>query len=96
MDGATAIGMLGALAQPTRLRVVAVLKAEFPRGLAVGEIASRADTPQNTMSSHLAILARAGLVVARREGRIIRYSLEPGGLHGLVEFLAGDLPLQRV
>lgn len=84
--------MMGALAQPTRLKVVAELVRHAPEGLAVGEIATRVDTPQNTMSAHLAILSRAGLVAATREGRIVRYSFVQGSLPNLADFLVHGLP----
>jgi ArsR family transcriptional regulator, arsenate/arsenite/antimonite-responsive transcriptional repressor len=39
------------------------------------------------MSTHLAILSRAGLVRSRREGRVIFYAVELGGVRDLVAFL---------
>jgi DNA-binding transcriptional ArsR family regulator len=47
---------LAALAQPTRLDVFRLLTK--PDGLAAGDIARTLAVPQNTMSSHLAILSR--------------------------------------
>lgn len=44
-----------------------------PEGLPAGEVARLLEVPQNTMSSHLAILARAGLVESERRGRTIFY-----------------------
>ena len=92
MDTKSAISMMGALAQPTRLKVVAVLGREFPDGLPVGELAARAETPPNTMSTHLAILSRAGLVVARRIGRVIEYRIDEGALRHLAEYLLEQAP----
>lgn len=83
---------MSALAQPTRLRVTTMLAGEFPKGLPVGELATRVDTPQNTMSGHLAILARAGLVATRRIGRIVEYRVEPETLRSLAEFLLANAP----
>ena len=40
-----------------------------PDGLPAGEIARQLDVPQNTLSAHLAILARTGLVRAERQSR---------------------------
>lgn len=57
-----AIEALSALAQPTRLEAFRLLVRQEPDGLAAGEIARRLDVPHNTMSTHLAILTRAGLV----------------------------------
>jgi DNA-binding transcriptional ArsR family regulator len=92
MDTITAIGMMSALAQPTRLRVVTALAKRFPKGLPAGELARLAETPQNTMSSHLAILARAGLVVATRTGRVVEYSADTKSLEALAGYVAALAP----
>ncbi|MCS3445249.1 DNA-binding transcriptional ArsR family regulator [Bradyrhizobium elkanii] len=60
---------LAALAQPTRLDAFRLLVKNEPEELAAGDIAKALSVPQNTMSSHLAILSRAGLVAAKRFGR---------------------------
>lgn len=91
MDTKSAIAMMSALAQPTRLKVVAELVRSHPAGMPVGDLAKRADTPPNTMSSHLAILSRAGLVAARRNGRVVEYSAEDKALESLAGFLRGGL-----
>ena len=57
-----AIEAFSALSQPTRLEAFRLLVKQEPDGLPAGEIARRLDVPHNTMSTHLAILARAGLV----------------------------------
>ena len=44
-----------------------------PEGLAAGDIARALAVPQNTMSAHLSILSRAGLVSAQRFSRSIVY-----------------------
>lgn len=82
-----AIMTMSALAQPTRMRVATTLAGEFPKGLPVGELAARVETPHNTMSAHLAVLSRAGLVVARREGRVVEYSADPDAIRSLADFL---------
>ena len=64
MDEKAAIGALAALAQPTRLAVFRQLVGRHPGGIAAGDIARRFDVPHNTMSSHLAVLTRAGLAGA--------------------------------
>ncbi len=46
--------------------------------------------PHNTLSSHLGILARAGLVVPRREGRSIFYAADFAGMRGLIAYLVQD------
>ncbi len=64
MESEDAILALAALAQSTRLDVFRLLVKREPEGMAAGEIAKALAVPQNTMSAHLAILSRAGLVAA--------------------------------
>lgn len=90
METDSAISALGALAQGTRLDVFRLLIRHEPHGLAAGEIARQLDVPQNTMSAHLAILARAGLVRSARHSRSIVYSAELDGLRALMLFLVND------
>ena len=73
MESEKAILALAALAQSTRLDVFRLLVKHEPEGLAAGDIAKALAVPQNTMSSHLAILSRAGLVTAQRFSRSIVY-----------------------
>ncbi|ASK89443.1 ArsR/SmtB family transcription factor [Sphingorhabdus sp. SMR4y] len=87
MDSIKAIEALGALAQNTRLEVFRLLVRHEPSGLPAGEIARRLDVPQNTMSSHLNILARADLVSSRRDSRMIIYRANLAAMNGLVAFL---------
>jgi len=90
MESETAILSFSALAQSTRLDVFRLLVTHEPQGLAAGEIARALAVPQNTMSSHLAILARAGLVISERRGRSIIYRAGLAHLGGVVEFLLQD------
>jgi DNA-binding transcriptional ArsR family regulator len=81
------ISALSALSQPTRLRVVRKLSDVSPAGLTVGDLAKLAEVPHNTMSAHLAILSRAGLVAANRIGRAVEYRLNPTTLDDLSTFM---------
>ncbi len=90
MDDSTAIDALAALAQPTRLEAFRHLVRSEPDGLAAGEIVDLLDVPQNTLSSHLAVLVNAGLATSRREGRSIIYRADIGRLRELVLFLLKD------
>ncbi|MBD8548268.1 helix-turn-helix transcriptional regulator [Sphingomonas sp. CFBP 8760] len=72
MEMDDAIPVLSALAQPTRYRCVSHL---VDRGeCTAGELAQVLGVPANTMSSHLTILAHAGLVASQRHGRNIVYA----------------------
>lgn len=90
METVSAISTLAALAQGTRLDVFRLLVRHEPTGLAAGEVARQLDVPQNTMSAHLGILARAGLVRAERHSRSIVYRADLDGLRGLMLFLVKD------
>ena len=90
MENQPAISALGALAQSTRLDVFRLLVRHEPDGLAAGEVARQLDVPQNTMSAHLAILARAGLVRSERHSRSIIYRADLDGLRALTLFLVKD------
>ena len=86
----SAILALGALAQGTRLDAFRLLVRHEPEGLAAGEVAKALDVPQNTMSVHLATLARAGLIRSERRGRIINYRADLDQLKALTLFLVKD------
>ena len=73
MENTEAIATLSALAQSTRLDTFRLLVKKEPGGVPAGELARLMDVPQNTMSAHLAILARAGLVIGERQSRSIIY-----------------------
>ncbi|RXD07062.1 ArsR family transcriptional regulator [Sphingomonas sp. UV9] len=90
MDSESAISAFGALAQTTRLDTFRLLVRHEPEGIAAGEIARQLDVPQNTMSAHLAILARAGLVRSERHSRSIVYHADLDGVRALMLFLVKD------
>lgn len=90
MENNLAIDCLSALAQPTRLDVFRLLVNQEPDGLPVGEIARRLNVPQNTMSTHLNILTRAGLVSSVRHSRSMIYRVELKSIRALVLFLLRD------
>ena len=90
MDTMTATRAFGALSQETRLKVFRRLVRLGADGMAAGEIARELDIPHNTLSTHLSVLANAGLVSSRRAGRSIIYSVDPAGIRGLLAFLLED------
>ena len=61
-----------ALAHPTRLLIIDELR-DGPRS--VSELVERIGLRQSNLSQHLAILRDQRLVVARREGQTVYYSL---------------------
>ena len=85
-----AVERFGSLGQPTRLQALRLLLSAHPRSLPAGEIARRCEVPHNTMSGHLAILHRAGLIEFERDGRSMNYRADLAGFRALVDFLARD------
>src|SRR3974390_2769035 len=83
MAPAHALAALAALGQPTRLEIFRLLMRAEPNGLAGGRLAEEIGCPHNTLSSHLAILARSGLVRGRRDGRSIIYRAGVEGIRAL-------------
>ncbi|MSR45461.1 MAG: metalloregulator ArsR/SmtB family transcription factor [Planctomycetes bacterium] len=74
---------LKALADPTRLRLLALLsQAE----LSVAELTRVVEASQSTVSQHLALLREAGLIADRKDGTKCYYSRAPvvGAAHGSV------------
>ncbi|WP_448953496.1 ArsR/SmtB family transcription factor [Labrys neptuniae] len=90
MDTEDTISALAALAQGTRLDVFRLLVRNEPEGLAAGEIARQLDVPHNTMSTHLGILSRAGLIRSERQSRLIIYRADLGQLRDVLSFLLKD------
>ena len=90
MEQTNAILALAALAQEARLEVFRLLVSREPEGVPAGELARLVKIPQNTMSAHLAVLARAGMVRGERHSRSIIYCAELERLRGLVLFLVQD------
>jgi DNA-binding transcriptional ArsR family regulator len=90
MKSMDAIGALAALAQESRMEAFRLLVRNEPDGLPAGEVARQLDIPQNTMSAHLGILARAGLVRAERHSRSIIYRAELDTLRAMMLFLVKD------
>ena len=75
-----------ALAHISRLQVFFVLvKAE--REMSVGEIQDAVEIAGPTLSHHLDILRRAGLVESRREERYVYYSVQREAVTTLVRLL---------
>jgi DNA-binding transcriptional ArsR family regulator len=73
-----------ALSDPTRRQVLDLLKSGDKTPT---ELLARIDVSQPTLSHHLDILKRAGLVEATREGQFIRYSLDMSILDLAVDYV---------
>jgi ArsR family transcriptional regulator len=85
-----ALAALAALGQPTRLEIFRLLIRREPEGVAAGAIAEAIGCAHNTLSSHLSILARSGLIRGTRDGRSIVYRADVEGMRALIAFLIKD------
>lgn len=86
-DSEQIIAALGALAQSHRLAAFRALVEAGPTGLPAGDIATRLGIAASSLSFHLAQLERAGLVRARRAGRLIIYAADFAAMTALVGYL---------
>jgi DNA-binding transcriptional ArsR family regulator len=93
--------MLHAIADPTRRKILHVLKqrragfsvpaAEKSSGLCAGDIEERVRLSQPTVSHHMAILTKAGLVKAVKQGQWRWYRRNEEALRRLVKSLRTEL-----
>ena len=90
MESEAAILALAALAHPTRLATFRLLVRFEPDGAPAGEIARSLAVPANTMSAHLGVLSRAGLLSSERRSRSVVYRADLERLRGLLLFLLKD------
>lgn len=87
METKSAVTILAALAQDTRLAIYRLLVQQGSEGLAVGQIGERLAVANATLSFHLKELSHAGLILARQEGRFIYYSANYEQMNALLGFL---------
>jgi ArsR family transcriptional regulator len=91
LDRATAESLartLRAVADPTRLQLLSIIRRS-PDGAATGgELAERLGLRQPTISHHLHLMADDGLVVREQRGRFVWYSVAPDRI-GEIDDLLG-------
>ncbi len=90
MDQESAIEILAALGHPTRLSTFRLLVRHEPEGLSTGELVEALALSQSTFSTHLAVLAKAGLVQSDKRGRHFIQRVRLDALRDLMTFLAKD------
>lgn len=90
MDIRSAIEALDALSHENRLEAYRLLVRAGTEGLPAGEVADALDARQNTMSSHLKQLQRAGLIDSERDGRSIVYHANYDTIRELILYLMED------
>lgn len=87
MDLPVALAALAALSQDARLRAFRALVQAGHGGLRVGELRERLQVPAATLSAHLNVLRRAGLVEDQRHGRQIQVRAGFAQMDALLAFL---------
>ena len=90
MEISTATALLAALGNESRLTVFRLLVEAGPEGRYASAIGEALGMPAATLSFHLAHLSRAGLILATKEGRYIRYCADYKAMNALIAFLTRD------
>lgn len=83
-------GMLSAMGTEPRLRIMQLLLSAHPDGLVVGDIQSKLDIPNSTLSHHLEKLKSEELVHVHRESTFLRYTANAEALRRLLRFLYAE------
>lgn len=87
MEPNVTVETLSALGHSTRLAVYRLLATAGGEGMSAGDVAARLGIPPTSLSSHLGILARAGVVTQQRRGRSIVYRAAPDRVVALARVL---------
>lgn len=87
MKSIDALACLNALAQEHRLNLYRLLVQAGEEGMAVGELAAATGLAGATLTNHLHILRRAGLVDDERRGRVIQCRANYSQMNDLLGFL---------
>jgi ArsR family transcriptional regulator len=80
-------GVLKALAEPTRLRLVSLIAAHDDAEACVCDLTDPVGLSQPTVSHHLKVLVDAGLLVREQRGKWAYYRIVPGALDALAGLL---------
>jgi len=87
MKSNDALGCLNALAQEHRLTLFRLLVRAGEEGMSVGELAGATGLAGATLTNHLHILRRAGMVGDERRGRVIQCTANYRQMNALLGFL---------
>lgn len=86
-DAETLAEILKALADPVRLRLVSII-ATAPSGeVCACDLPSLVGRTQPTVSHHLGLLVRAGIISREQRGKWAWFSLRPDGLRAVAHIL---------
>jgi ArsR family transcriptional regulator len=80
-------GVLKALAEPTRLRLLSLVAAQPDGEACICDLTAPVGLSQPTVSHHMKVLTDAGLLTREQRGRWAYYRLVPGALDTLAGLL---------
>ena len=89
-DAPTLARQFAALGDPVRLRMVSLLANAEAGEVCACDLTEPLGKSQPTISHHLGVLRKEGLVRGERRGRNIWYSVTPGALEALRAVLVGS------
>ena len=87
MKSPTVIAALSALAHEHRLKIYRLLVERGPQGLSAGIIGDRVGLLPSSLTFHLQILQRAGLILQQRVSRQLIYSADFETMNGVIRYL---------
>ncbi len=87
-DAAELAGMLKALSDPVRLRLVSIIASAVGSEACACDLPALVDRTQPTVSHHLSILVDAGIVTREQRGKWAWFGLVPSRLETLGSFLS--------
>ena len=90
MDIQDALIAFDALSQETRLKAFRLLVEYGMDGAPAGVLSDKLGIPHNTLSFHLSHMSNAGLVLSRRQGRSIIYTVDFALFQDLLRFMVDD------
>lgn len=90
MDIQDALIAFDALSQETRLKVFRLLVQHGREGAPAGLLSKQLGIPHNTLSFHLSHMNNAGLVLSRKEGRSVIYTVNFIVFQDLLRFMVDD------
>ncbi|WP_347986633.1 metalloregulator ArsR/SmtB family transcription factor [Methylomonas sp. AM2-LC] len=87
MEISSAVIILAALAQDSRLAIYRTLVQSGPQGMAAGKISEATGIPPSSLSFHMKELSIANLVSSRQEGRFVIYAANFATMNALLAFM---------
>ena len=96
MDIQDALITFDALSQETRLRAFRLLVEHGMDGAPAGTLSDQLGIPHNTLSFHLSHMSNAGLLVSRKEGRSVIYTVDFAAFQDLLRFMVDDCCIKSV